>query len=218
MPLPGKPPALRAASAALALALVAAPAGAATVVLDTLGAGNAWDGWGWIGPGPTGVVELGFVFTAPVSATIGALTVPLSSQAPPSDLTFSVYQWDGTGVAGQVDLAPVKLSSDQPELFVVDEWSVPLVQGREYALLASAATASSWWQAEGQPSVHSIYRLDGGPAVDATYYYPAVRLELATPGPTPAPVPVPGALGLILAALAGLGLTGRRSRRAGMQR
>ena len=202
------------ATAAVALALAAGPAGAATVVLDTFGTNNRYDNGasGLVGPGPTGVVALGFVFTAPVAAAVATLTAPLSSQAPPSDLTFTLYEWTGTGLARQVDLSPVKLSNDLPEVFVADGWVTPLTQGAQYAMVASAPTASLWWQAEGSPSVHSIFTLDEGPAQDATGWFPAVRLELSTPGP--APVPAPGALGLLLGALAGLGLVARRRRDA----
>lgn len=202
------------AVAALAAALAAGPATAATVVLDTFGPGDAYDtgASGLVGPGPTGVVELGFVFTAPASAAVGAVTAPLSSNAPPSILTFTLYDWDGANVVSQVDIATAKLASSQPSVLVADDWVTELTEGAQYAMIASASVASLWWQAAGAPSIHSIFRLDGGAAHDATGYFPAVRLELATP--SPAPVPAPGALGLLVAALAGLGLVGARRRPA----
>jgi hypothetical protein len=122
--------------------------------------------------------------------------------------SMTLYEWDGSRPTTQVDIAPIKLSAATPGLFVASDWSTPLIAGQSYAMVASAPAQTKWWETDASSALQTFYILAGGPATPATGWTPAVRVELATPGP--APIPLPGALGLLLGGLAALGLAARR--------
>ncbi len=195
---------IRALALTLALSGASLPAAAATVVIDTFGSGDSFDtgASGLFGPGPTGTIELGFVFTAPVSTSVGTLSVALSSNAPPAVATFTLYGWTGTTVTAPVDLTPVKLVSAQPSVLTVVPWVTPLVAGQHYAMFVSAPAEAFWWQALGTPTLATYYILNGA-APQPAGWVPALRLEMSTPGPA-LPVPLPGAAGGLAGALAAL--------------
>jgi len=121
---------------------------------------------------------------------------------------MTLYEWDGSRPTTQVDIAPIKLSSATPGLFVASDWSTPLRAGQSYAMVGSAPAQTKWWETDAVASLQTFYILADGPATPATGWTPAVRVELATP--SLAPIPLPGALGLLLGGLAALGLAARR--------
>jgi hypothetical protein len=196
------------------LSLAAGSASAATVAaFDNFGPDYAFDTGtsGLVGPGPTGYIQFGLIFTSQASGAIESVTVPLSADPPTSQVTMALYEWTGTAFGSLIDSEPAEVPTGTASTFIIDGWNGGLTSGDSYVLLASASSQSLWWASRDASSGEMMFLRDGIPGTQPGWTA-AARVDV---GEAPSPIPLPASLPLLAAGLAVLGITRRlRSRRA----